>query len=283
MKEIKLSSSGVIAVPVISRQSENTGGIHAAPIDHAHISVEKGLIVKTLVALTVLVVIASSAIQIIHYATGRNYIVIHKMVSFLNVDLELNLPTFFSMLMLLFASVLLAVVTLIRHKQKSPYILHWAILSAGFGLMAFDEAFAFHERLIEPMRSLLGEQNLGILFFAWVVPAFFLIAVLALVFVKFGLSLPTKTQFWFAVSAMLFLGGAVGFELLEGVHAEVHGKDNFIYIAMATTEESLEMFGVIVFINTLLNYIATNCRSVVLQMKTFGGSKSLTHSTSDEF
>ncbi len=281
---MKQTDTSVIpaAFPVVLEWSDDAGSSDAVQIDQAHIFVKKRMIVFTLASLALLLVIASSSVQVIHYATGKSYIAVHKMVSFLNVDLELNLPTFFSMLLLLFASALLAVVTFIRHEQKAPFVLHWAILSAGFCLMAFDEAFGLHERLIEPMRSLLGEQNLGILFFAWVVPAFFLIAVLALVFVKFGLSLPSKTQFWFAVSAVLFLGGAVGFELLEGVHAEVHGKDNFIYIALATTEESLEMFGVIVFMNALLNYIAENCRSVIFQIKPLSSPPSLSHSNSDE-
>lgn len=121
--------------------------------------------------------------------------------------------------------------------------------------MAFDEAFAIHERLIEPFRTILGEENLGILYFAWVVPAILLISLLSMAFVRFVFSLPPNVRRLFILAGSLYLGAAVGLELLEGRHVEVFGKENMFYISLATAEETLEMAGVIVFIKALLIYL----------------------------
>ena len=57
------------------------------------------------------------------------------------------------------------------------------------------------------------------------------------------------------LSALLFLGGALGFELLGGRQAEMHGMDNWLYTFYATVEESLEMSGLILLIFALMSYI----------------------------
>jgi hypothetical protein len=146
--------------------------------------------------------------------------------------------------------------------HRAPFVIHWAALSAGFLFMAFDETVSLHERLIEPVRLLLGEENLGIWYFAWVVPAILLVLAIALVFLRFFVSLPPKVRRWFLIAAALYLGAAVGFELLEGRHVEIYGKENITYMTLATIEEGLEMAGVIIFIKILLEYIGDTCRAL---------------------
>jgi hypothetical protein len=272
-------SSTFTIFPVVKQKRQEIRSENVPEVPIAFISVGPDRIIKTIGMLALLLVLSSIAIQLIDQATGQSSLIIHKLVKFLNVDLELNLPTFFSVLILLFSSLLLAGITFIKNKQSSSYVLHWAVLSAGFAFMAFDEAFSFHERLIEPFRSLLGEVNLGVLYFAWVVPAILLIGALSLAYLKFGLSLPSKTRLWFGVSAILYLGAAVGFELIEGRHVEVYGKENLFYIALATTEEAIEMAAIVLFIRTLLKYIAEIGQSVVIQMDSFRSSESLSEST----
>ncbi|MCY7377675.1 MAG: hypothetical protein LH472_17085 [Pyrinomonadaceae bacterium] len=227
------------------------------------------LVARMLGATTFLLILANCAALLADYLTGYNSLLVHKLVKFFYVELELNAPAFFSMLLLLFASLLLTVITVHKRKQKAAHLLEWTILSGGFLLMAFDEIAAIHERLIEPMRAIMGEQNLGFLYFAWVVPAIVLVTVLALFFLKFLWSLPMKTRLSFLIAATLYLGGAVGFELLEGKYSEIHGRENLIYITMTTVEETLEMVGTIVFIRALLGYFNDTYREVRLRFDDF--------------
>ncbi len=258
MKQISrtLLSSNFSIFPVVDRRDQMLRVGDADQVNAVPVFINTDRITKTLGMMAVLLVLSSIAIQLTDQATGYSSVVIHKMVKLLNVDLELNIPTFFSTLILLFASLLLAAIAFLKDKQKASYVLHWGVLSTGFLFMAFDEAFSVHERLIEPMRAILGEENLGILYFAWVVPAFVLILALSLAYLKFGMSLPANIRCWFIVAGALYVGAAVGFELIEGIHVEIYGKENLLYIALATVEEALEMAGVIVFIRTLLVYLA---------------------------
>ncbi len=122
----------------------------------------------------------------------------------------------------------------------------WAVLAFWFLGVAYDEAFRVHELLIVPFRQLLGNSNLGIFYFAWVIPGFALILALALFFLKFLLRLPARTRTKFILAAALYVGGS---------YAEVHGLENLTYNLIATVEESLELSGLILFIYALSAYI----------------------------
>jgi hypothetical protein len=124
--------------------------------------------------------------------------------------------------------------------------------------MAIDEAFQFHERLNIPVGTLLGDGSLGIFYFPWVIPGIALVSVLGLYFLRFLLHLPATTRLRFLMAATIFIGGAIGVELIGSSHAELHGYENWTYSMIATLEESLEMAGLIVFIWALLNYCAHN-------------------------
>lgn len=174
------------------------------------------------------------------------------------VDIEQNVPTYFSVMLILFAAILLAVIAMLTRKQKMPHQSKWLVLSCGFLLMAIDEAFQFHERLNIPIGSLLGNGSLGIFYFPWVIPGIVLVFVLGLYFMRFLFHLPAVTKFRFLLSAILYIGGAIGVELIGSHHAELYGYENWMYTMIVTLEESLEMAGLIVFLSVLLKYCADN-------------------------
>ncbi|HRI04718.1 MAG TPA: hypothetical protein PLL77_13325 [Pyrinomonadaceae bacterium] len=205
-------------------------------------------------AVALLLVFSSAAVLTADYLTGYNSVVIHKLVKLFDLDLEVNVPTFFSVGLLLTASMLLAVVTAIVRKRKGKHVLGWAILSGGFLFMAFDELASAHERLIEPMRAVMGIENLGIFYYAWVIPAIGLCLVLGVSYIKFLVDLPAKTRNLLMLAATMFLGGAVGLELFEGVFA----SNLLFYNVFVTFEECLEMGGVILLIWTLLRFLQDN-------------------------
>ena len=132
--------------------------------------------------------------------------------------------------------------------------------------MSYDEAFQLHEKLISPMRNLLGNEDLGIFYFAWVLPGIILVALLGLYFFSFLRQLPTKTRTRLLVAAGLYLGGAIGFELIGGAYAESVDK-NIVFSFMSTTEEALEMAGLITLIWALLNYCNDTFSPILIQFE----------------
>ncbi|OKH17021.1 hypothetical protein NIES208_11065 [[Limnothrix rosea] IAM M-220] len=172
---------------------------------------------------------------------------------FFNVDGEKNIPASFSTLLLLGASVLLGRISFMQFRRKAPFT-HWLVLSVGFLMMAIDEFLSFHERLMKPVKTLLNVEDVAIFRHAWVIPAALLILLLIPYFWNFMRQLPTRTARMFIIAASLYLGGALGIEVIGGYYASTQGFD-FMYKMIATVEESLEMAGVILFIHELMIFI----------------------------
>jgi hypothetical protein len=181
-----------------------------------------------------------------------------RFMPLISLDGEHNLPSLFSTILLLSASALLTLVALLESERKGPDRWKWGILATGFLLMGLDETLSLHERMIEPLRNLLGGQHhhLGIFYFAWVVPGIALVAVLGVFFLPFLFRLPRRTAIAFVISGAIYVGGALGVELVEGWWREGHGHRNLTYHLLVSLEEGMEMVGVIAFIHALMVYIA---------------------------
>ena len=217
-----------------------------------------------------LLVLASIGVKFSEYKLGHDRL--YGLVPLFYVSAEQSVPTLFSVLILFSAAFLLTVIAVLKKKEEDPDLSKWAILAFGFLFMTVDEACSIHEKLVMPVRKLLGGGHLGIFHFAWVIPGIALVFVLSVFFLRFLLRLPAKTRLTFMVAATLYIGGAVGFELIGGWYVESYGNRNLTNSMLATIEESLEMAGVIVFIYALLKYIADNYKEVRFRIDDFEGS-----------
>lgn len=228
------------------------------------IRLQPSRIVRILSAIAVLLVVISVAGQLIRYVGGHDYAygLLSPAEQLFHVNREQNIPTLFSVLLLLCAASFLGLITLLKRQHQDPDRFKWATLTVGFIYLAIDEAWSFHEMLVEPVRGLLGHDSLGIFFFAWVLPAMAGVLILGLLFLKFLLRLPSLTRWSFLGAGAIYLGGAIGMEMLGGRHAESHGFENLTYQLLTHLEESMEMAGMIVFIYALLRYLAEQCPTV---------------------
>lgn len=201
-----------------------------------------------LLALTVAIVAASFAGQLVKYGAGYDYV--YGLVNLVDVNSERNIPTAFAMLLLATGGILSLTIAKDAPRADRPF---WLLLGGGFLFMSADEAMQLHERLVKPMQRLLGGESLGVLYFAWVVPAMVVIAAGAIVFPRFLRRLPRRTASALVLAGAVYLAGAVGMELVGGRYFEMHGKD-LTYAVLNTIEETLEFVGVILFITALLDY-----------------------------
>ena len=98
----------------------------------------------------------------------------------------------------------------------------------------------------------------GYLLWLWVIPYGFAVLVLAAVYLRFLVRLSRTTRYYFILAALLFLGGAIGVDMLQGREAYLNiGSDKTIlYCVLYSVEEFLEMIGVAVFIYALLKNLA---------------------------
>lgn len=169
------------------------------------------------------------------------------------LDAEGNIPTYVNALLLFIPSLLLAAIGASKNAAKDKFRFHWNALALIFLLLSIDEASSLHERLIKPIRAIAGGE--GFFYFAWVIPGMIAVALFGLAFLTFFLRLDKKFKILFFFSLAVYIGGAIGGEMVSGRYAASLGQKNYVYAVVASLEESVEMFGCSLIIYSLLEYI----------------------------
>ncbi len=161
--------------------------------------------------------------------------------------------------MLLFSALLLGIIARASTRSDDRYSRNWSALSIAFLFFSMDEVASIHELLTKPLQA-MGAS--GIFYYGWVIPGMVVVLIFFIFNLKFFLQLPTRTKRLFSISAFLYIGGAIGAELLGGRHDEIYGTQNVTYAIITTIEEALEMIGLLVFIHALLQYMAENLLNI---------------------
>lgn len=170
-----------------------------------------------------------------------------------SVNLEESIPTWFSVLILFFAALVLAIIAINKFRTQTPYSLHWIGLAFLFLFFSMDEGAGIHEILANLLQNSLRLG--GFFYFGWQVVAIPLVIIFAFAYLRFVLHLPNHIRNLFILGAIFYVGGAL---IIEGISANQWYVDNgmtMTYLAIATVEELFEMLGVVVFIHALLTYI----------------------------
>lgn len=181
-----------------------------------------------------------------------------------NVDEEVNFPTLYSSSALLVSSALLAIIAYAKKLAGERYVQYWGALSIIFMVLSLDEFLGLHEKVIEPLRHTLKAG--GLFYYTWVIPGAIFVLVCLLSFMRFLAALPVKTRRVILIAATVYIGGALGVEMLDGYYAQMYSNDNMMYSILTTIEESMEMLGIVIFIYALLSYVSSFMKGVSLQI-----------------
>jgi hypothetical protein len=211
-------------------------------------------VAKVLGAVALLLILVSTAFQVVKWVGGRDEAL--GLVGLTFLGSERNIPTMFSSLILAFAAMCCAVAAASTSARKMPDVPKWVILAAGFLYLAFDEALSLHEQMSVPVKKALGEGALGFRHTYWAIPALAGLIVVGLFFLGFLRRLPARTRFLFLLAGAVYIGGAIGIEMLTGVYYYAYGGERLGFNLVVTLEETFEMAGVILFIYAVLDYIA---------------------------
>lgn len=198
-----------------------------------------------------LLVVASTAAVVSQYAFGHDYV--FGFVRLFYLDTESNVPSWYASVTLLACAAPLLLIGTLRRREGDRWWRHWRALGFIFVYLSVDEAAQIHELLIIPLRDRLHLG--GFLYWAWVIPGTAFVALMTVLYLRFLVALPPATRRRFVTAAVLFVGGALGVEMLSGEWASAHGASNVVYAAFTTAEETLEMLGVLVFVHALLRYL----------------------------
>jgi hypothetical protein len=209
-------------------------------------------VVRRLGSIIALLIVANIAVAVAHVYVEQPSVL--KFVNEFNLDREGNFPTYFSGLMLLFAALLLAAIAQSAKRRGQRFIRHWQALAVTFLLLSVDEVTSLHEMIGEPAARVAGVTGAARPYF-WMAPAMLLVLGLALSYVYFLLHVPSRYRRLFLLSGAMYVGGAIGFEIVSAWYQIKYGEPGFLHAMIFTVEEALEMCGVLLFIYALLHYL----------------------------
>lgn len=178
---------------------------------------------------------------------------IWRLYRYFNVATESNLPAFYSSFILGLAGYILCIIALKKIRRNANFSFQWFCLSIIFFYLAIDELLALHENLGGLATKFLGEENL--IFQDWAYAGIVLVVLFILLFWSFFNHLPPGHKLRFFMSAALYIGGALGVEIIGSIYVMRNGIQDIPFFLFTTVEETLEMVGVIYFINTLMIYL----------------------------
>ena len=177
----------------------------------------------------------------------------------LNFAEEKNVPSIFSSLLHFGAGLLLLFIIKRAFRiEKKTYF--WLTLGLLFIFLGLDELLRWHEEL-NGMTTDQIEVS-GIFYYAWVIPYGILVIVGGLLYLKPLLRLPKRTVRTFILAGVIFLIGAVGFEMAAGWYIDTHQVEQtprsvhrtIPIFVLYTFEETLEMLGMSLFIFEILRF-----------------------------
>jgi len=174
----------------------------------------------------------------------------------LDLDQEGSLPTYFQALMLTTLAWLSLRIGRLRWPTHSRDSAFWFVIAGALYYVSFDEVAGLHERTTDPVREAFGLS--GVLYFSWVVPALVVLVILATICLRFILQMESRMRFLFVLAAILYVGGALGMELVGGYYFERDGFGTPMYTAAALVEESAEIAGILVLMYALFSQLGAS-------------------------
>ncbi len=188
-----------------------------------------------------------------------NHALIFSVLVVFDVGVENSVPTYFAVLNLLLAALLLGVVYLAERASGERTARHWAALALVLFFLSLDEGVAIHERF-EILAERLADRGIPLLTSSWAwIPFGAALALgVGVAFLPFLRSLPRRLVIRFLLAGALYLTGALVMEYLGGVMLTrgLTTEDGLLYQMEQLVEEGLEMFAIAFFNNVLYAEIA---------------------------
>lgn len=216
------------------------------------VKIDAKRVAVVLASIVVGLTIINSVLLILYFSGDRNDV--SALVDVFDFDTEGNVPTLYSAAAMLLATALLALITRANWRKPEAKPLHWLGLTVLFLFLSIDEGTAIHEKVGSSLESVIAPE--GVFYFLWILPYGLATAAIGVAYLKFLSALPADTRRRFIQAGLMFLGGAVGLEMLGAREAEAHGYFSPTYSFLYTVEETLEMFGIVLFIYALIHHLA---------------------------
>ena len=133
----------------------------------------------------------------------------------------------------------------------------WYLLSVGSLLLSIDEIAGIHETLNSI--DMMGDMS-------WTIPGAIVAGLAGFYFVPFLLKLPRPLAIRFVLAGAVYLGGALGVEVLTDPYLENDELNTLAYNLWTALEESMEIAGVLIFLGGLFPLLRTETPRLQVQL-----------------
>ena len=218
---------------------------------YLNLSIFKIKITKSLISIVILLHVASAFAVWLQHNVSKCFLRDFYIDLFWVVG-EGKIPTWYSACALIFCALLLFAIAFLKRKSLDPYFWNWVGLATIFVYMSLDEATRIHEVISAVLNGTFNTT--GIFYYAWVIPGIFFVLIFGIMYLKFTLDLQKRTRYLFMAAFFIFVGGALGLEMVGSAYIYKY-KFSLTYNIIGTIEELLEMSGIVIFIYALIDYI----------------------------
>jgi hypothetical protein len=217
-----------------------------------------------LVVTVLFLILMGVVVQLCKFVLGHDYL--FGLMPLFSLTTDISIPTWYSSLSLLLSAILLAIISVAKRRIGDRFTLHWQAMSFIFLFLSLDETARIHETIGETLKFYVTGKTHGLLRYTWVIFGLAFVAVFVAAHVKFLIHLPARIRWMFILAGTVYVGGALGMDMLNGRYYELHGDQNLTYQMMTVLEESMEMTGILIFIHGLMSYLLEQVGPVSLQI-----------------
>jgi hypothetical protein len=247
-----------------------TNPINSDSRPSGHLSIDPWGYFKALLTIIVVLHIFSAFAVWARVSGAPDYL--NDVAWYFNVGLEQNIPTLYSVLIWSTAAAITGLIARFEVSEKTPFKGRWRALSLIFLFLAFDEGMTFHEHIGDLTEEYLTPIDwiapTGYLYFIWVLPYGGLVMLLAGLYAPFLDALPSRTKWGLILSAAVFLGGAMGIEMISAsVYETKTVRHSVLYAVLYSIEEFFEMLGVALLNYFMLDYLRARVPTLSLSLR----------------
>lgn len=229
-------------------------------------ALQSGLIARALaVVIATLAALHIVVVFVLRIGLGHDHV--YGLADLFDMAEEGNLPAWFTSALMMAGSIGSMVAARFSPASDPRLNKYWAALALAMLFLSADEAIRIHEKL---GWLFLRGTGRGIFFYGW--PAVYgpIAALFGLWMLRFLTLLPRRTGLTFALSGLVYVGGAVGMEMVESSMAYATFNDtasqvgserietlrtDIPYQIAISIEETLEMAGLALFLVGLTGYV----------------------------
>jgi hypothetical protein len=253
----------------LAAPTEESGNISPMNSVPPEIRIAPSTVIRLLAGVVTVLVSLHVAVLVARFGFGRDHLM--GMADLFDLNVEGNVPTWYSAVAFLACALALAAVAAVKHGEGAPFAAHWTGLALIFVYLSIDEGSRIHEHWAGIVESRLAWMRsaavLGGAFrHLWVIPAAAVVVVVGVAYTRFLWHLPPQTRKRFVLAGALFVGAAIGLEMAGGRYLLLGGRQHPGYALLSTMEEVVEMGSILFFLDAVLRYFAETIGAVHIRL-----------------